>query len=144
MTPVYRSHFFSETVKPSFLPNINLVCASIAGRLPKIIKVTGKKAHCTTMERFCHHGNLAGFLGSRKKLKIAENSTPIIAVVIKNSNVNGVLANKALFLKSWPATYNGRRPKIKIKIGAVAQEYIPSIKLNPYLNFLPILILLLP
>ena len=104
------------------MPNINLVTASVAGIEPKIIMVKGKNIHWANIITQCQRAAVFGLGGKRVRLIQADAIKPIMETVIKSESMWGVFWTMVEFKPRLPAIAEGRRPRTKIKIGAVAQE----------------------
>lgn len=89
---------------------------------PKIIKLTGNKIHCKTIQNHFNLPNLRGFGGRRIIEMIAEDIIPNIAKSITILVINGRLKDKILRLKTEPPATIGSQPKRKIMRALVAAE----------------------
>ena len=114
------------TQNSKYQPNISLVCASTAGRLPKTTEVIGTKNHCKYIITERQGLYLAGLGGSNIKLiqtlKIKKNVAMVISVLV----TKGKLQPITLCLKASPPKNRGSQPKDDINMLAVAQLKFPS------------------
>ena len=90
------------TQKPIYLPNINLICASSAGKAPKIINVTGKNIHWVKIVTLLNLLTPSGIGGNNMVLKTAETTMPINERVITRPVKIGKLKDKTVKLNLFP------------------------------------------
>src|SRR3989344_3491529 len=96
-----------------YLPSINLIWASNAGKAPKTIKVMGKNIHCKKMVIFFNRLILFGIGGRSMVLKTAETTIPIREIVITLLVKIGKLKDKIVRLNLPPPKKIGSQPSTK-------------------------------
>ena len=93
--------------------------------------VIGNKIHWRTIQRYLNLPNFGGRGGRRIMERMAVETKPTMAKVIIVRVINGKLNERMLLLNSDPPTITGNQPSRKIIKALVAQEWNPSIIVNP-------------